>query len=525
MPPKASTKRKAANGYRLPDPLPEGLIITAITKKSWRLGKSIGVGGFGEIYLCSDDISRPVGDEATMALKIEPHENGPLFVEMNFYIRAARPESVEEFQKARKLKSLGMPCHRGSGSHIYKDDKYRFLVMDRFGKDLQKIFQTGKKLFSPRVTFNLAIKVIDVLEYIHSKGYVHNDIKAQNLLLGYGRTKENDIYLVDFGLVSKYQRDGVHLEYKPDARKAHDGTIEYTSRDAHIGAHSRRSDLEILGYNLVHWMSGTLPWMDNLTNPKYVHAQKKGFMNDIRAFLQRCFVSDDYPEVLEEFLTYVEKLEFDTEPDYAHCRKMFEKALVKNKFPLDGKIDFSTPKQKASAAKKVCSPEKSKDPKKAKATPGKKSPSKAAAKKASPVKAAAKVTAKKAKNRALAAVTYKDSSSQTSPAFVRASRTAAKAAKAAQANPEMEAFVATAKAAAVKATKAKVSSPKQRKVWQVKRSDCNGSKSSPNQSLDNPTPAMLALMQKRALAASGSGKKAARKVSSEDISPAKRARK
>ena len=93
--------------------------------------------------------------------------------------------------------------------------------------------------------------------------------------MGYGRTKENDVYLVDFGLVSKYQKDGVHYEYKPDARKAHDGTIEYTSRDAHIGAHSRRSDLEILGYNLVHWMSGDLPWMDNLTNCEYVHAQKK----------------------------------------------------------------------------------------------------------------------------------------------------------------------------------------------------------------------------------------------------------
>ena len=188
-----------------------------------------------------------------------------------------------------------MPCLRGSGSHVHKGDKYRFLIMDRFGKDLQKIFQTGKKLFTDKVTYNLALKIIDVLEYIHSKGYVHNDIKAQNLLIGYGRTKENDVYLVDFGLVSKYQKDGVHHEYKPDVRKAHDGTIEYTSRDAHIGAHSRRSDLEILAYNLVHWMSGDLPWMDNLTNPQYVHAQKKGYMNDVKAFLQRCFKSDDYP--------------------------------------------------------------------------------------------------------------------------------------------------------------------------------------------------------------------------------------
>ena len=202
---------------------------------------------------------------------------------------------VEEFKKERNMKSFGMPCLRGNGSHVHNKEKYRFLIMDRYGKDLQKIFQTGKKCFSNRVTYNLALKIIDVLEYIHSKGYVHNDIKAQNLLLGYGRTKENDIYLVDFGLVSKYHKDGVHHEYKPDLRKAHDGTIEYTSRDAHIGAHSRRSDLEILAYNLVHWMSGDLPWMDNLANAKYVQSQKNGYMNDVKAFLQRCFKSDDYP--------------------------------------------------------------------------------------------------------------------------------------------------------------------------------------------------------------------------------------
>ena len=46
----------------------------------------------------------------------------------------------------RGLPSLGMPCHRGSGSHLVKGEKYRFLVMDRFGSDLQKIFQTGEKL-------------------------------------------------------------------------------------------------------------------------------------------------------------------------------------------------------------------------------------------------------------------------------------------------------------------------------------------------------------------------------------------
>jgi vaccinia related kinase len=74
------------------------------------------------------------------------------------------------------------------------------------------------------------------------------------------------VYLVDFGLVCKYARDGVHCEHRPDDRKAHDGTLEYTSRDAHIGAHARRSDLEILAYNLLHWTAGALPWIEHLPN-------------------------------------------------------------------------------------------------------------------------------------------------------------------------------------------------------------------------------------------------------------------
>ena len=42
-------------------------------------------------------------------------------------------------------------------------------------------------------------------------------------------------YLVDFGLAHKYCPDGKHKEYKEDPRKAHDGTAEFTSIDAHKG--------------------------------------------------------------------------------------------------------------------------------------------------------------------------------------------------------------------------------------------------------------------------------------------------
>ena len=72
---------------------------------------------------------------------------------------------------------------------------------------------------------------LDVLEYIHSKGYVHADIKGANLLLGKMKGYENQVYLVDFGLAARYTN-----VYKPDPRRAHNGTLEYTSRDGHEGS-------------------------------------------------------------------------------------------------------------------------------------------------------------------------------------------------------------------------------------------------------------------------------------------------
>lgn len=72
---------------------------------------------------------------------------------------------------------------------------------------------------------------LDVLEYIHDKGYAHCDVKGTNLLLGTQKGTEDQVYLVDFGLATRYTTG----ELKPDPKRAHNGTIEYTSRDAHLG--------------------------------------------------------------------------------------------------------------------------------------------------------------------------------------------------------------------------------------------------------------------------------------------------
>ncbi|CAG7836036.1 unnamed protein product [Allacma fusca] len=366
MPPKKAAAKpgipaikRGGKVYSRPEPIASGEVLTDICGKRWKIGKSVGVGGFGEIYLASDETGRAVTDKANYVIKIEPHDNGPLFVEISVYIRVAKLEMIEEWKKLKKNDNLGMPWYVTSGLHDYKSDKYRFMVIPRFGPDLHKLLmdKPGKR-FNIKTVQAIALQVTDTLEYIHSKDYIHGDIKASNLLLGLTSKKNHQqVYLLDYGLASKYlNSDRIHVPYTPDLRKAHNGTLEYTSRDAHIGAFSRRGDLEILGYNLLEWTFGKLPWSADDT-PENVAKQKNAFMAQMKSngSLRKIYpTSLDIPglDILESYIRYVAKLDFDEEPNYKHCKELLKKGLTKyNSLYLDEVATSTPPKSKSGGSK------------------------------------------------------------------------------------------------------------------------------------------------------------------------------
>jgi vaccinia related kinase len=95
MPPKAKGAPKKKGGYQMPEKFEEGTNLKDIFKGHWTLGKPIGQGGFGLIYLANRGENNKVkhADDAHYVVKIEPKDNGPLFCETHFYINCAKEES------------------------------------------------------------------------------------------------------------------------------------------------------------------------------------------------------------------------------------------------------------------------------------------------------------------------------------------------------------------------------------------------------------------------------------------------
>ncbi|MCI0343492.1 MAG: sigma 54-interacting transcriptional regulator [Planctomycetales bacterium] len=213
-----------------------------LVNNRYRVVRSLGRGGMGEVYLVEDNIegNRP------LALKTLKPEH--------------RHETLQylhhEFKALSQLRHPNLAAVYDFGVVAGPDLPF-FTSEYVVGEDLLGV---GPGLV-PEALYPLVVQVCRALEYIHCRGLIHHDVKPENILVsapagpvGDGRAGagERAVKLIDFGLVGRVRNeDGGKIP----------GTVHYIAPEIIRGqAVDRRSDLYSLGVVLYQILTGTLPF-------------------------------------------------------------------------------------------------------------------------------------------------------------------------------------------------------------------------------------------------------------------------
>ena len=273
--------------------------------KKYLVKDKIGKGAFGLVFLGTN-----IKTNKDVAIKIESKE--------------AIPQTLksEAFIVVDLGGQLGFPKFKSYG----KTSKYNILIESLLGKSLENIYNENGKQFSLDELCMIAIQILERIESLHFKNYIHRDIKPDNFLIG--KKDPNIIYLVDFGLAKKFRskKTGRHINFKKTGRLT--GTIRYSSPNALSGGEqSRKDDLISIGYMLVYFFNSKLPWQlirdrNELNKICKIYKMKKETKPEI--------LCRGLPNEMTEYMKYVENLRFEQKPNYEYLKNLFNTILKRN---------------------------------------------------------------------------------------------------------------------------------------------------------------------------------------------------
>lgn len=195
------------------------------------------------------------------------------------------------------------------------------MVTDLLGPSLEDLFNYCNRKFSLKTVLMLAEQALTRLQLLHEANFIHRDVKPENFLMGLGK-KADKLFLIDYGLAKKFRdpRTGLHIPNKEDRTLT--GTARYASINSHLGIQqSRRDDLEALGYVLVYFLRGNLPWQGIAQASKKEHYEKILEMKVATPLEALC---EGLPEEFAGFLKYCKALKFEERPDYVWTKRLFK---------------------------------------------------------------------------------------------------------------------------------------------------------------------------------------------------------
>lgn len=275
--------------------------------KKYKLQKKLGSGSFGDVYLAVDVHS---GEEVAVKLEKVKTKHPQLLYESKVY------RALQGGRGIASLRWYGVESH------------YNVLVTDRLGKSLEDHFGENGRKFDDLTTLVVGEQMVERIEYMHQMHFIHRDIKPDNFMSGIGRDQAT-IFVIDFGLSKRYRHPKTkrHIPYREGKNLT--GTPRYASVNNHLGVEqSRRDDMESIGYVLVYFARGALPWQGLKANTKKQKYQK---IMDKKMSVSITKLCENTPDCLRKFIEYARSLRYEDKPNYGYLKLLFSDT-VRNTF-------------------------------------------------------------------------------------------------------------------------------------------------------------------------------------------------
>ena len=262
--------------------------------KKYLIKEQIGCGSFGRVYRLEHPDSL-----RSYALKIDISQKGEV-------LKEAR--TLSEIQSAPGIPKL---YHHGL------EEDYSYMITELLGSNLNTVLKDCNGRFSLSTVVFCIKQILERIESLHKKGYLHRDLKPHQILLSLDKKQ---LYLTDFGLSRKYEVNSYHISYQSSCPRI--GNAVFSSLNNHSGVRqSRRDDLESVAYISFYLLKGKLPWQ---ICRKFRSGSKWQSIFRVKSDCKVEELCGDCPKEFGLLLSYTRRLKFEEKPDYAYCHSLLD---------------------------------------------------------------------------------------------------------------------------------------------------------------------------------------------------------
>ena len=301
----------------------QDIIMKDLIAENFVLLTKINSGAFGEIHLSfsiRDNIEVAIKQEFKATQKTPQLRNESKVYSSLLQIPPLSSQDMSGVKVIPQDPEQGVPKFYGYGEHL----EFYYLIMEFLGPNLNELltYCETKKKFTIGTVCLIAFQILNRIETLHKRHYIHRDIKPENFCIG-TEDKSTTIYLVDYGLSKRYKNSKNHQHIPYREGRPLTGTARYVSINTHLGIEqSRRDDIESIGYLLIFFLKGSLPWQGlKDVNDKYTKIMEKKLQIPTEVL---CY---GLPDELVHYMNYAKSLRFEERPDYDYIRGLFVKLL------------------------------------------------------------------------------------------------------------------------------------------------------------------------------------------------------